>query len=611
MTATATRRTPSSINKTAKSQLFSTGRSPKARVRELTGAAQYIFENWFDESDRSTLAFLIQAITYAKEGLTNDLEDSMEKAKRLDKISGFLESKWRLDGSRDSFDEAIHLAMVAERVGSQYGDREGKDYHSTICHNLANLLVTRWQLGRNAEDLNEAFRYIKISLGSEGLIQNSDGDGDESHRKEWSSGLNSLADILEEKYDIDNRVEDLDKAWRAIQHAISIYPRRCGYYDRATQIRQKMYKRYGYGEVDMLEEAVDLERKAYDFTVRDSEPVTSEERDKIEANLSNILEALYRRWGRLRDINEAVQHGRAVVNRTNPEYPQYARRCSGLGNALKQRAMRTQSLEDLEESIEVGEKVLTAPSFRKAPGDFSMHYNNLALRLESHFHRTGVIDSLQRAIDYEKHALDFAITAGEKVWARINICSMMHSRARELGSSDYLSYAEGLLEVAKSDANFEQKCAASGVLADILKLRYDLEGIPKLLTHAARGQFRRANPEIEGRRASDSKWLEAIYEELQSFRKEYDGNDIDNRGESQFLDQLSRINLELFARCGGEQKLTLALSQARESAKLCPREHPRLCGASHRVGTCLLLKGSISHEEHYFKEAELVFVQEL
>lgn len=597
---------------------------PETRALLLVQFSEFIAGTFFDDSDSSTAPALHRAISYARRSLQEDPRPSMARARCLDKLSGYLESLWKLEGHWEHFTEALALANEAEASGSLFRNEDSDRYYSVICHNLSNLLVTLWQTAQGqVETLDRALDLLATSL-------NPAFGGPEPHLEPQSvsSALNTRAMLLEDKYALNDDPNDLEHAWNAIQEAIRLYPGRCGYYDRAAHIRAKMYDRSGQDNGSLLEEAVSLQMQAHRLADEgyNSQETTGEELDKTESNLSRLIGRRYERWGRLHDIETAVQFGRSVVARTPPHFPQYAKRCAGLGNALRDQAMRTGSLEPLDESIAIGEQVLISPSFHHIRADHSMHYNLLSGRYASHFDRTGSMRSLEKAIHFGNEALKAAVTTDERVWCKINLCKMMNSRANRQGPTDHLSFAQDLVRSAMSEANSEQWCAAAEVLADTLELSCDIDNLPQLRRETA-GLERDAYDKTPGDHPKksirklvlvnelttshlntttvvDTGVLADLYTDVQILLK----NDNSDYSRTQYiLSTLTDIKLAEYQVTGDSLSLDSALEHSKEFVEACTPDDPSKCRALQRMGTCFYMRGLHSKRESNFDEAASAF----
>jgi tetratricopeptide (TPR) repeat protein len=608
------------MNENFKNMLLDRDLTRKEQAMEVEEAARRLFEDYFDGSE-ATAAYLLQAIEYAKNALGVEGEDDMIVARRLNGLSGYMLEKYNLRGDPQDLLEAITFGMQAVDMAKSCPSARA-DYIN-YCIDLATTLFVLHQISGQRGPLDEGIRLCSVAI--EEIVSNP--EVLEVDAKNLSVFYNAKSTGLDYRYRLDKRPEDLRQAIDAAEKAISLFPERCGYYDRAATLYLWEYERGPEEEVSVLEKALSLQRQAVARLdgERTDGLIPAEESAKIKSNLSLLLSAKYSRLGLLSDLREAERYGREAVKNTEPKYPQYARRAQGLSSALHKLFEHTGSVPDLEESISLGERIISNSTFSSVIGDHSMQYNNQAIRLHSLFHVTGQLETLQMAIKYEQEAMSKAQTVEERVQARINLSSMFESRSQALGISEDLEESIRTLDTAIKEANPEQLGRALDVRASQLLRIYHRTGNMQQLNDAIQTQLAALRNTPEGHPLQASRLVEASsFSSLQyatsrditflnsAFKQAQDALvnlAPDHASNPVILFSLVRLNLLLYESTGKVETLSLALSDAKLVMSNTQSGDPILSSRLHTLGTILFRQYCLSNDPEDLRASEDSFMR--
>ena len=168
--------------------------------------------------------------------------------------------------------------------------------------------------------------------------------------------------------------------------------------------------------MDDLENAIRIERAAGD---------TAEDLSELTLRLSNLGEKYYGSILRTEsldnldeskdveeaavpvledDLEESIKIEHRAVNATPENHPNRALHLRNLGNKLFELFLRTKSLSELEEAISVGQTAIDAMPENGA--DRLVCLSHMAVRFHSRYRRTGSIDDLKKSIRITQATVD-------------------------------------------------------------------------------------------------------------------------------------------------------------------------------------------------------------
>ena len=150
----------------------------------------------------------------------------------------------------------------------------------------------------------------------------------------------------------------------------------------------KTEKFWRYGRMADLEEAIQKGLQAVAGTPEEDVEFT----DRLNI-LGVMLASHFERTGRQGDLEEAIRIARRAVEVTPQDHPNLAAWLNNLGNRLESRFERTGRMEDLEEAIRTARRAVEATP--QDHPDLAAWLNNLGSELERRFERTGRMEDLE------------------------------------------------------------------------------------------------------------------------------------------------------------------------------------------------------------------------
>lgn len=121
-------------------------------------------------------------------------------------------------------------------------------------------------------------------------------------------------------------------------------------------------------------------------------------------------------WGRIEDLEEAIEKAKQAVDSTAKENPYFVERLNNLGIMLERRYERTRRIEDLEEAIRLTKQAIKVTSDDHP--DLVACLNSLSVKLHSRYERTRKIEDLEEAIKLARQAIK-VLQARSITWATI------------------------------------------------------------------------------------------------------------------------------------------------------------------------------------------------
>ena len=200
--------------------------------------------------------------------------------------------------------------------------------------------------------------------------------------------------------------------------------------------------------VSDLEQCVECRRRVLSLA-----PQNHYHRGVVLTNLGLSLIALYVKKGNLPDLESAIEYERAAVRITLADQPEYAARLDRLGTSLHAFYDRTESVEALNESIQLGFHAIEAAH---NVNDRAMLLNNLATRLVSMFQARGDIDGVYKALEFGQQAIATTTSPSLKLRFMGNVCEIYTVRFKILGTLDDLSEAIRIAQYISTSMNSKE-----------------------------------------------------------------------------------------------------------------------------------------------------------
>ncbi|KAF2185927.1 TPR-like protein [Zopfia rhizophila CBS 207.26] len=183
---------------------------------------------------------------------------------------------------------------------------------------------------------------------------------------------------------------------------------------------------------------------------------------------------LFQRWGRIEDLEEAIEKGKHAMAETREEHKAYTERLNNLGIMLESRYMRTGNMEDLEEAIRVARQTVDVTP--KDHPDLAAWLNNLGSKLVRRYERTGKMGDLEEAIRVARQAVDVTPEGYPHLAGFLNNLGIkLRSRYERMGKMEDLEEAIRVVRQAV-DATPEDHpdlAALLNTLGNILGSRYE------------------------------------------------------------------------------------------------------------------------------------------
>ncbi|KAI9786107.1 MAG: hypothetical protein M1839_007517 [Geoglossum umbratile] len=243
-------------------------------------------------------------------------------------------------------------------------------------------------------------------------------------------------------------------------------------------LKIKLFQRWG--RIQDLEEAIEKGKHAV--------VETQEENEAYAGRLNNlgvILEIRYERTGEMEDLEEAIRVARQAVDITPEDHPDLAAWLNNLGNQLGHRYERIGKMEDLEEAIRVGRQAVDVTP--EDHPDLAACLNNLGTKLSRRYERTGKMEDLEEAIRVGRQAVDVTPEDHPDLAGRLNNLGTKLSRRYECtGKMEDLEEAIQVTQQAwkcKNAAPFVRIRASTQAL-QLLQSRGDFESAYNLSVEA-------------------------------------------------------------------------------------------------------------------------------
>ncbi|KAF3918158.1 hypothetical protein ABW20_dc0101999 [Dactylellina cionopaga] len=155
------------------------------------------------------------------------------------------------------------------------------------------------------------------------------------------------------------------------------------------------------GKLEDLERAIRAIEKAIAAT-----PDNSPERSRSLYNMSNHYSSRFFSIGELEDLEKAINVAEQTITDTPDDCPDFARNLSNLSNHYSSRFRRLGKLEDLEKAIHIADQAIVA-----TPGnspDLSKYLNNLSNCYIMRFDEFKKLEDLERAITHMEKAFSIS-----------------------------------------------------------------------------------------------------------------------------------------------------------------------------------------------------------
>ncbi|XTI93403.1 TPR-like protein [Cenococcum geophilum] len=371
--------------------------------------------------------------------------------------------------------------------------------------------------------------------------------------------------------------------------------------DKDNNVKAELYMYYAvlkyelfqrWGRTKDLEEAIEKGKWAV--------AETQEEHKEFAGRLNNlgvILEIAYKRTGKMEDLEEAILVARQAVDVTPKDHPDLAAMLNNLGNQLGCRYERTGKMEDLEEAIlMVRQAVDVTP---KDHPDLAIWLNNLGIKLESRYKRTGEMEDLEEAILVARQAIDMEDLEEAILVAR---------QAIDVTPKDHPDLAGRLNNLGnKLKSRYERTGKIEDLEEAILVARQAVDVTPKDHPNLAPVLNTLGN-QLESRYKRMGK-MEDLEEAILMARQAVDVTPKDHLDLARRLNNLGNQLKSRYDRTGKMEDLEEAILVVRQAVDVTPKDHPDLAAMLNNLGTKLESRYERTGKMEDLEEAILVVQQ--
>ncbi|KAH0539149.1 hypothetical protein FGG08_004321 [Glutinoglossum americanum] len=317
-------------------------------------------------------------------------------------------------------------------------------------------------------------------------------------------------------------------------------------------LKMKLFERWG--RIEDLEEAIEKGRHAV---------IETREEDKAYAgrlsNLGVMFVYQYERTGKIEVLEEAIRVSRQVVNVTPRDHPDLAGRLNNLGNKLGRRYERMGKMEDLEEAIQVARQAVNITP--KDHPDLTGRLNNLGNKLGRRYERMGKMEDLEEAIQVARQAVNITPKDHPDLAAQLN--NLGNKLGRRYESMGKMEDLEEAIQVARQAVNITPRDHP-----DLAAWLNNLGNKP-------------------GRRYERMGKMEDLEEAIQVARQAVNITPKDHPDLTGRLNNLGNKLGRRYERMGKMEDLEEAIQVARQAVNITPKDHPDLAGRLNNLGNKL------------------------
>ncbi|MET9734843.1 CHAT domain-containing protein [Streptomyces sp. NPDC006458] len=408
-------------------QCFLTGEDlamPAPLLPYVTDAAAVIAARELRESPRGELASG-NAVETWRRIVRATPDDHPNRPGRLHNLAALLMERFSVTENPDDVEEAVRLGREVLRLAPP-----GHPNRAVTLFNLHQALWTRFERTGEHTDLDEAIR-----VGREAAADLADAAVE-------ATLLSNLRSAYWARFERSGDPADLDEAIRAGRRAVQVMPLNSA--DRATTVSNvglALLRRFERdGDDTDLEEAVQLVREAARAT-----PVDDEGRGQVLSNLGVVLGTRFKRHGVHSDLEEATRTAREAVHGVRPGRPDDAMALSNLASLLLLRFEHTGERALLDQVVGLLRRGVEAtPPQDASQRAFSLA--NLATALLARHMHIGDLADLDEAVRAGREAVEAAPPdTSDRAAVLAALGSALESRSQRTGDQADLDEAVATL----------------------------------------------------------------------------------------------------------------------------------------------------------------------
>ncbi|VDB87807.1 unnamed protein product [Peniophora sp. CBMAI 1063] len=347
------------------------------------------------------------------------------------------------------------------------------------CYNPRKSTDDWWR--RYEADRSRKFSHLDMAIQSmQGAVDA------QQQQSDYSQLLFDLGYRLRTRYEVGGQADDLDNAISAFKRAVELTPDdNLGKSVRLHELGKSLLSRF-----DRTGETSDYEALAVAFdSLIDRSPDDDLFKLKALHNHSAALITRFARTGDIRDVERSIAMLTRAYRLVPDGRPGKLIICRTLGGALLQRFERVGELDDVEQAISVQR---CAVELTRDHPDHPSFLLSLGVSILTRFERHGARHDLEEAIEMQRHALELTQDGDPAQPTRLSeLCISLVKRFEHTGNMDDLeqaiSFARRGVELASNDGRAD-KGGLYNNLGCSLRTRYehtgDLEAIEEaILVH--------------------------------------------------------------------------------------------------------------------------------
>jgi tetratricopeptide (TPR) repeat protein len=261
-----------------------------------------------------------------------------------------------------------------------------------LCRQYALLKLDLYTELRNLSDLEEAIEKARWAVTG----------SDES----W---LLNLGAFLWKRYECTKNFDDAEEAITLTRQATSFMavddPACIGGLSNLSTFLTNRYERLG--KIEDLEEAIQIIKKSLDVPDLQGDPDFAQKLKRFTQNLNsfgNLLRYRYERFGKIYDVDDAIEVARDVVSFTPVSDADRPTFLNNLGLALNCKYEASKDVEVLEEAIQIGREAVRLTG--RDDLDLPAWLSNLGMYLGHLYERTARMNTLEEAIKVMYQGID-------------------------------------------------------------------------------------------------------------------------------------------------------------------------------------------------------------
>ncbi|VUC25265.1 unnamed protein product [Clonostachys rosea] len=580
-------------------------------------------------------------IRYQRTGAISDLEKSIKVAQRALLVTseddpdyiGLLyrlgiQLGWRYGETGDIDDSEETIRIIRHAIDKISYD---PSYLCWLLYRLGIALQVRFLRTGDLADLEEAIQATRHAVHEISL----DNPIYEIPRDSpiYFKWLNSLADQLDDKYEITKALPDLQETIEFTQKAINETPKEHpSYAEGMHSLGIRLHSRYSWTqELDDVEEGIKAMREAISSTSED-DPLRAKrlwalatflgdrydkvrdktnleeavrllrlatdmatdgdlDRAKLFNDLSKGLRVLFFRVGDMEDLEESIQASRHAVEVGPEDHPERATWLINLGRSLHARATKTEEISHVDDAIQVMRQAIDITLENSLDLPKWLHDLGKALRLR--YIHTDALEDIEEAISVLRQAFKSFPSEDLAYIEFLNSLGMsLTDRGLRTGTASDLNEAIQFLQEALKitpEDNSDHLVLLSN-LADVLFERYlQTEAMVDLEEYIQLTQ--RAMKLFPDNSAADPKWLNRVgiglgykYQRTRSvsdldmaikvIRRAIDANSENHSLRGEWLNHLAVRLGEKYSINGDISDLEEAIKASQEAIDVTPEDHP-------------------------------------